>query len=177
MQNNVLSELLKLRYELFGFIRALVRNTHDAEDLFQEVARIVVEKASAPGAEIRDFRAWAKEIARRQTLQFFRERRAQKIITLPVEEMAELAGDVYARYSPVPADLTREHEALRKCLEKIPAKTGTMVQLRYASDLAYDEIAERLRATEASVRRAVARARLALVDCVRREMQNSGEDA
>ena len=70
MANDNLKNLLAYRWELFGFIMSLVRRTDAAEDIFQEVAAVVVERAA--GAEpIRDFKAWAREVAHRQVLKHF----------------------------------------------------------------------------------------------------------
>ena len=75
--NDRLKDLLAFRSELLGFIRAILRNTADAEDLFQETCRIILEKSDQTGPIV-DFRAWAKEIARRQVLQHYRTLRTRK---------------------------------------------------------------------------------------------------
>src|SRR5262245_33871538 len=118
MGNDVLKELLSYRSELFGFIRAILRKTHDAEDVFQEVARIVLEK-SAEASQVLDFRAWVKEIARRQALQHYRALRNRKAAGVPTEEMAELAGAVYLKHAPTARELTEEVDALRDCMGKM----------------------------------------------------------
>jgi DNA-directed RNA polymerase specialized sigma24 family protein len=107
MARDALKEFLTYRSELFGFIRAVFRNTHDAEDVFQEVACVVLEKP-AEAAQVLDFRAWIKEVARRQVLQHFRMLRARKTAGVPTEEMAELAAAVYLKHSPGADELTEE---------------------------------------------------------------------
>ena len=169
MANDVLKELLGFRSELFGFIRAIVRNTHDAEDLFQEVARIVLEK-SGEGTEVLDFRAWAKEIARRQVLQHFRALRARKAASVPTEEMADLVSAVYMKHSPAPGELTEEVDALRACMGKMPEKNAELMRQRFAMDQGYDAIAQAVRGSEAAIRRMVSRLRILLMDCVRRRL-------
>ena len=169
MANDVLKELLGFRSELFGFIRAILRNTHDAEDLFQEVVRIILEKA-AEGAEVQDFRAWAKEIARRQALQHWRLVRARKAVSMPTEEMAELVGEIYMKHSPVPADLSDEQDALRECLGRMPERNAQLFRLRYVSDQGYEAIARAVQGSEAAIRRMISRVRVLLVECVRRRL-------
>ena len=173
MPNDVLKEFLTFRSELFGFIRAVFRNTHDAEDVFQEVARIVLEK-TAEASQVLDFRAWVKEIARRQVLQHFRMLRARKTAGVPTEEMAELAAAVYLKHSPAANDLTDEVDALRECLGRMPEPNAQLIRRRYAQDEEYDALARAARKSEPAVRRLVARLRLMLMDCVRRRLGLAG---
>jgi RNA polymerase sigma-70 factor (ECF subfamily) len=169
MANDNLKALLAYRWELFGFIMSLVRRTDVAEDIFQEVATVVVERGA--GAEpLRDFRAWAREVAHRQVLKHFRDDPARRSVPLP--EMVDAAAQAYAEEAP---DADAEHEALRGCLEEIPAKTAELLRQRFVSDREYDEISRLAQASEAAVRRAVARARQALLDCVRRRLKLAGE--
>jgi RNA polymerase sigma-70 factor, ECF subfamily len=176
MTHDVLKEFLGFRSELFGFIRAIVRNTHDAEDLFQEVARIILEK-SAEGTQVVDFRAWAKEIARRQVLQHYRTLRTRKAASVPTEEMADLVSAVYMKHAPAPGDLTEEYDALRECMGKMPEKNVELIRLRYAGDQDYDAIARAVRGSETAIRRMVARVRILLMDCVRRRLGVAGRGA
>lgn len=169
MPNDVLKELLGFRSELFGFLRAIVRNTHDAEDLFQEVARIILEK-SAEGTQVLDFRAWAKEIARRQVLQHYRALRARKAASIPTEEMADLVSAVYMKHSPAAGELTEEFDALRECMSKMPMKNVELIRQRYALDQGYDAIARAVRGSETAIRRMVSRLRILLMGCVRRRL-------
>jgi len=169
MANDNLKALLAYRWELFGFIMSLVRRTDVAEDIFQEVAAVVVERGS--GAEpLRDFRAWAREVAHRQVLKHFRDDPARRSVPLP--EMVEAAAQAYAEESP---DADAEHDALRECLQEMPAKTAELLRQRFVSDRDYDEISRLARASEAAVRRAVARARQALLACVRRRLKLAEE--
>lgn len=173
MPNDVLKELLGFRSELLGYIRAVVRNTHDAEDIFQEVSRIILEK-SAEAGQVLEFRAWAKEIARRQVLQHYRTLRARRTANVPTEEMAELVTSVYLKHSPAPYDLTEEHAALRSCMEEMPERNMSLLRLRFLADQGYDAIARAVQGSEAAIRRMVARTRLLLLDCVRQKLGLAG---
>lgn len=173
MPNDALKELLGYRSELLGFIRAILRNPADAEDLFQETCRIILEKSSTtPG--ILDFRAWAKEIARRQVLQHYRTLRTRKTSTVPSEEMAELVSDVYLKHSPTREELAEEAAALRACLDEMPEKQRNVIRLRFLAGQGYDSIARALQGSEGAIRRMVARTRLLLMDCVRQRLGLAG---
>ena len=166
MADEMLSLLLRHRGELYGFIRAILRHTQDAEDLFQEVAAAIMEHARK-GTEVRDFRVWAKEIARHQVWQYYRRKRLDKTVALPDEGMLELAGQAFLKHSPPPAELMQETEALRECLRGLTGQGVELLRLRFVSDRSYLDIARHLQRTEAAVRRAAARVRLLLLQCVR----------
>jgi len=160
---------LQFRAELFGFIRAIVRNTQEAEDLFQDVAAVIVRKAGE-GIEVANFRAWSKEIARRHIMAHYRKRKAHPNVNMPAEEMAELVCDTYEHDSASAAQLVEEHDALLQCLDGMPPRTRTLLKLRFWRDKSYDEIAGAVKKSEDAVRRATSRARLVLAECVRKRL-------
>ena len=173
VRNDALKELLSFRSELLGFIRAILRNTADAEDLFQETCRIILEKATQ-SPPIVDFRAWAKEIARRQVLQHYRTLKTRKTSTVPSEEMAELVSDVYLKHSPAPEVLAEESAALRACLDEMPEKQRQLIRLRFLAGQGYDAIARAIQGSEGAIRRMVARTRILLMECVRQRLGLAG---
>ncbi len=173
MANDALKELLGYRSELLGFIRAILRNPADAEDLFQETCRIILEKANEAGP-ILDFRAWAKEIARRQVLQHYRTLRTRRTSTVPSEEMAELVSDVYLKHSPTREELAEESAALRACLDQVPERQRQVIRLRFLAGQGYDSIARAIQGSEGAIRRMVARTRLLLMECVRQRLGLAG---
>lgn len=173
MPNDRLKDLLAFRSELLGFIRAILRNATDAEDLFQETCRIILEKSDQTGPIV-DFRAWAKEIARRQVLQHYRTLRTRKTSTVPSEEMAELVSDVYLKHSPPPETLAEESAALRACLDEMPEKQRQLIRLRFLAGQGYDVIARAIQGSEGAIRRMVARTRILLMECVRQRLGLAG---
>jgi DNA-directed RNA polymerase specialized sigma24 family protein len=63
---------------------------------------------------------------------------------------------------------------LRACLEKLSAKTRLMLDARYARSASIGAIAAKLSWTSGSVKVALAKARRALGDCVRRKLATEG---
>jgi len=169
VDTELLQRLLEYRSELFGFIRSIVRNTHDAEDLFQEVSVAIVRQAGS-AKEIRDFRAWSKEVARRLVMKHYRQLKTRSAVLVPTTEMAELMEHIYTTHSPSHDALVEQHDALERCMDAMNVNTAALVRARYADDQPYDRIARSVCKSEDAVRRAVSRARLALVDCVRRKL-------
>src|SRR5215510_4591025 len=80
-RHEVLRLLLEHRDSLFGYIYAIVRDFHVAEDLFQESSVAVCQSATDFQLGT-SFGAWAREIARRRVLAYFRtSRRASAILS------------------------------------------------------------------------------------------------
>jgi RNA polymerase sigma-70 factor (ECF subfamily) len=176
MENDLLKQLLRHRWELFGLIRSIVRNTAAAEDVFQEVSTAIVGR---PGdvKDIQNFAAWAKEIARRQALKYLRDNPARREVSVPADEMIEMAAQAFSESEDEPADASAEHDALRECLKSIGSKAAQLLTLRFVTGLEYGHISRDLRLSEAAVRRAVSRTRLSILDCVTRRLRVAREDA
>ncbi len=68
-----IQQYLLLRSEFMGYLYAITRDAELSEEVYQNAAVVVIEKAEQPEA-IRDFRAWAKEVVRRQALHAIRAR-------------------------------------------------------------------------------------------------------
>ena len=60
-----IQQYLQLRSEFMGYLYAITRDAELAEEVYQNSAVVVIEKTNSD-EEIRDFRAWAKEVIRRQ---------------------------------------------------------------------------------------------------------------
>jgi RNA polymerase sigma-70 factor (ECF subfamily) len=169
------NRIIAHRNDLFAFLYASVRDYHVAEDLFQDVASIILEKG--PSIEpIENFSAWAKQIARFEVLNHYRKHKTRQS-HLPVEQMLEVAGELFSAHSPDPEQLVEEKAALGHCLKKLPQKMSAIIHLRFAERLTHKEIAERLRQTDVSVRQAASRARRLLADCVHEKLGLTGGDA
>jgi RNA polymerase sigma-70 factor (ECF subfamily) len=163
-----LNLLMQERVQLYVFIRAIVRNDSDAEDVLQEVAAILVKQGERLDT-LDDFRTWSRKVARNQALYFLRRARSRKLVSIPAEEMIDLVSHVVLSEGGS-ARQPEEMAALRHCLERLPEKSRQLVEMRFLGDRPYEEIATLLSSTEGAVRRAVARARLALLACVRRRL-------
>ena len=103
MPKSLANRILAHRNDLFAYLYASVRDYHVAEDLFQDVASIILEKG--PAVEpIENFPAWAKQIARFEVLNHYRKHKTRQS-HLPVEQMMEVAGDLFAEHHVDPVEL------------------------------------------------------------------------
>jgi RNA polymerase sigma factor (sigma-70 family) len=86
--------------------------------------------------------------------------------------MVDAAAQAYAEET---VDPTAEHDALRACLQEMPPRTADLLRHRFVSDREYDEISKIAGQSEGAVRRAVARARQLLMECVQRRLKLAEE--
>src|ERR1700690_3677638 len=68
----LIRQLLRHQSLFMGYLMAMTRDLAAAEEIFQNVAVVVLERGGRE--QIRDFAAWAKEIVRRQALHYLREK-------------------------------------------------------------------------------------------------------
>ena len=62
-----IQQYLQLRNDFMGYLYAITRDVELSEEIYQNAAVVVIEKKNDP-EKIRNFRAWAKEVVRRQAL-------------------------------------------------------------------------------------------------------------
>lgn len=159
---DLVRRFLAYQAEFLGYAMAITRDLDASEEILQEVAVILLEGRRPE--TIADFRAWAKEVVRRQSLAWLRShigtRRRQASPALLSSLEATFAEDDGA--GVVQAEL----EALRGCLQRLSARAREVLSARYQERASFEVIAERLRATAPAVQRSLHRIRLALRDCV-----------
>lgn len=161
---DLVKELLRHRRVLHAYLQAIVRDPHLTEDLFQEVSVLLLRKVPGPSG-LRDFWAWAREVARREALAALRKKgrahaclspQALDAVDRGFEDVCERASDW--------------SDSLRRCMDKLPRPWRRIVDLRYWMNLPVSGVASRLSKTENTVSVTLSRIRLQLADCVRRQM-------
>ena len=167
----LIQHYLQLRSEFMGYLYAMTRDFELAEEIYQNAAVVVIEQTDKP-EEIRNFRAWAKEVIRRQALHAIRVQEASvKHARAMSPELLEAVSSAFLEdHSEAPTDRA-EARALRRCLDELPAEKRELVVLRYEGDADFDEISERVNSTPAAVQRALSRLRKLLHGCVQRRLQ------
>ena len=149
------------------FVYSLVQSSADADDILQQT-KMILWRCFDQFESGTNFLAWARKTAFHQVLTF---RRQKKREHLPLsEETLELIHNEVEKLSDN-GDIRRD--ALRSCVRKLPATHRQMVMLRYYEELEIDEVAERVKSTAGAVYRALSRVRLALLQCVEKEIARS----
>ncbi len=147
---------------IHAFIMMLVPRAADADDIFQEVSLEVWRKFDAFTIGT-DFVAWANQFSRFLVLKHFaKQRRLGRLVF--DERVLELLA-VEAASSLAHAD--DRLDALRQCLDKLPAKSKNLLAMRYESELkTCREVAARMGRSADAVYKALSRLHDAILECV-----------
>lgn len=146
---------------LRAYLLALRPDFSLADDVLQEVFLIVSARAAEFDPES-NFVAWARAIAR---LKFLEACRRLPKPTLDAETAASLAASC-------PDDWASDMKlaALAKCLGTLAPRAQEIVRLRYLREHSPPEIARLLSRTINSIGVALAKARVALRECIERRL-------
>lgn len=155
---------------LRGFVRSLVPTVNDADDVLQEVAITLWKKfAEFSGETEEEFRRWSFGVAKFKVLSWQRDRGRDRLvfgddtITLLAESSESSTGK-----------LSAQREALKICVEKLPAEQRTLVESAYESGTTIENLAGTMKRTAMSVYKQLHRIRIALAKCARAELQKEG---
>jgi RNA polymerase sigma-70 factor (ECF subfamily) len=145
-----------------AFVRSLVPTLADANDVMQEVAIVLWRKFGDYDSN-EDFRRWAFGVAKFKVLAWQRDQARDRHVF--GEDMTNVLAEEAAHRSD---QLAAQREALRLCLDRLPAEQRQLVDAAYASGSRMDVLAASLGRTAMSLYKTMHRIRMALVDCTRR---------
>lgn len=170
---------------LWRFALARTGDPHAAEEVVQDTLLAALERLhqfSGRSAE----RTWLLGIASNKAADYFRRARRRKEQPLIAEQESDADSPApgftrSGRWAETPgawppaggdADLEFELQALRQCLETLPAGQREAVWLRDLMGLSSEEICEALRLTATNLWTRLHRARSALRVCVQQKLRN-----
>ena len=167
----MIQQYLQLRSEFIGYLYAITRDSDLAEEVYQNAA-VVVMKKDGDSETIQNFRAWSKEVIRRQALYAIRQReKSSKLTRALPPELLDAVSNVFME-DPIKSDVVlSESAALKECLAGLPVNKRKLIALRYESDASFEEISASVDASASAVQRSLSRIRKLLHDCVRRKMR------
>lgn len=168
----LIKQLLIHQSLFMGYLLALTRDLDAAEEIFQNVAVALMD--SPPKEPVRDFKAWGKEVVRRQALRYFEQRRQHKMKAID-PELAEAITTAFFEDESDAARARTEADALSKCIAELPEKSRCMFVLRYQDRATFDDIAQQVQSTGTAVQRALYRLRKSLHTCVRARIERGSE--
>jgi RNA polymerase sigma-70 factor (ECF subfamily) len=153
---------VQMQPRLHAYIRALVPNRSDAEEVLQETGVVLWKKFDEfePGTE---FARWATRVARLQALCYYKrsKRNVLRFSQSFVEAMAEEAAVLTQEPSPY-------YEALEGCLAKLNQMDRDLIRRRYESGArTARQVAREQGLPETTLYNALARIRRNLLRCVR----------
>jgi RNA polymerase sigma-70 factor, ECF subfamily len=130
---------LRYRHNIYGYVRSIVRDDHEAEDVTQHVFAKLLTSLGKYDDRGLPFLAWLLRLARNVAIDHLRANR----FTTAVENVHD-AGD----HTQFDVD---HGLCVREALEALPADQREVVLLRHVVGLSPGEIADRLGRTEGSI--------------------------
>lgn len=151
-----------------AFIGSVVGDFHQAEEILQRVAVVLVRKFAEYDPK-QSFAAWAISVAKFEILYFRRQHATDRhyFDTQTIEKIA-------AGHQKLEKEYSSARQALRECLKKVQGKARQAIELRYSQGVKPAAVAQSMGMGAGAARMLLMRARLAIRDCVQRRM-SAGE--
>jgi RNA polymerase sigma-70 factor (ECF subfamily) len=161
--DRLLRLLLGHRGMLLGYILAVVRDFHLAEDVFQEASLVILKKGVRLKDE-NDFPRWARKVVRLQALNALRKQnRGPELLEPGVLDLLEKEW----RQETAPE---QSRLALRECLEQLTPKARRLIELRFVTGMPGNALAARLNQPPNTVYVALSRIYRTLSACVKKRL-------
>jgi len=152
---------------IYGYIMTLVGEPHDADDVLQEVNMVLWRKASEFDHD-RPFLPWACTVAYYEVLAHRKRRQRERHVFLDDALLKEVVAEAQQAAEQFDARL----DALRACLQKLPAKSRALLAQRYGiqrANIAADEHGDER--SVGAIYTALHRIRRSLLDCIQRRTE------
>jgi RNA polymerase sigma factor (sigma-70 family) len=168
--NTVAFEVLVSRYSsrLLAFCRHLLSSREDAEDVLQEVLAAAFNAMLADERPI-NVRPWLYRIARNRCLNHLRRIQAVGVDSMDIH---------FSDHGASTADRAHEREEFRLLvgdIHELPETQKTALVLREMDALSYEQIAEAMETTVASVKSLLVRARVSLAEAAEARLLSCDE--
>ncbi len=161
---------LKAERRIFAYIFTLLPNRADAEDVLQDVSKLMWEKfdeTDPPG----DFVAWGCRIAFYRVMEHRRSQRRERVIFS--DAMLERVAETVSEHAGA-LRLDDRHDALACCLGKLTRRDRELLEERFKEGASVRSVADRLGRSADAVYKALARVRRVLHECVERTISAGG---
>ena len=153
---------------LVAYAYALLRDHALAEDAVQSAYVVITRKADTFSAD-KSVIAWCRGIVRLEVLQLLR-KTGREVATEDALLYDSIADSFEQVQTPAQQAERGERRALLEiCLSKLPQRSRELIAGRYTEELSLSGLAERLRMSEAAIRKSLYRIRLALRHCLENE--------
>ena len=169
-----IKQFLQYQGDFLAYLVAITRDFDAAEEIFQNAAVVVIERDDQEDP-IRDFRAWAKEVVRRQALYYIRQQQAgRKRVRLIENKLLDQITKTFFESETSEGELRSEVGALRACIAELEEPASTMITMRYEQKATFDQISSVVDKTAGAVQRAISRLRQLLKNCVTSKLATEG---
>jgi RNA polymerase sigma-70 factor (ECF subfamily) len=165
------AEFLRDRHRLGAFVYGLLRDSHAAEDVLQEVwLRLAAEVEK--GTELQNQNAWCRGVARNLIRKIWDRSRTAKVVpdSSVLDALLDKVEQSFAETDDLDEDWAERQEALNDCVSSLPEPSRRLLALRYESQASIAEVAQTLDRSFEGVTKALYRLRKDLLDCVQRKL-------
>ncbi len=154
-----MTEFTRHQHSVHVYVRALVPNKSDADDVMQEVSLTLWSKwhTFKPGT---DFRRWACGVAYFEVLRY--RRKAAKGRLWFSESLIDVLSSDYQKNS---SELSARLDALSSCVGKLSDRDRQLINARYRGGVSVSELAETYRKPQSTIYKMLLRIREALRRC------------
>ncbi len=149
------------------FVSGAVSDRHAREDIIQSTAEQVSRNFDQYDRS-RPFNAWVIGIAKYGVLAYYRARQRDRLV------FGELELDLLSNAAEkVSEDVDARMAALDKCMSKLSVNHKELMRWRYVEGVKTGAIAQKIGANPNTVSATLRRVRLALAECIRRQLGSS----
>jgi RNA polymerase sigma-70 factor (ECF subfamily) len=161
----LLRQVLSLRVKLLAYIQAIVRRRDLAEDVFQDLCVLVLQKQDELASHA-TLDGWLRTAARQLAWNAAR-KKANRSLLLG-EQVHELMEAQWSRFDG-PADSTLG-DALEDCVRALRPEAREMLKAHYVDGATYAELSGRLKRPVESLYVTMSRIHKRLADCILRRV-------
>jgi RNA polymerase sigma-70 factor, ECF subfamily len=149
---------------LYGYLRTLVPNSSDAEDVLQAAAAVMWQKFDEfqPGTR---FEHWAYHISRLQALRHLKEQKRSKLVLS--DDVLSLLAD---RAVPISDSTSEVTDALEVCVEQLSERDRELLRMRFEPGATNRSVARATGCSEMNVSRTLNRTYGDLLECIQRRV-------
>jgi RNA polymerase sigma-70 factor, ECF subfamily len=164
-RDRVLKRALGCRVELVAYARAVLGNYTAAEDVVQEAMLVVVKKFDQ-FEEGTSILAWCRAIVRLEVLRIKQQwQRDRTLAERLLDDAVDAAFDEF-QTAQRRDEAESWRKAMKRCLGRVPQRGRSVLNARFADELSYQEIVERVGMTLEAVRKALFRLKKQVRSCV-----------
>ena len=166
------AEFIRQRHQLSAFVYGLLRDSHLAEDVLQEVWMRLAQAVERE-TPITNQAAWCRAVARHLVLQHWERQRSAKVVadSALLETFLDRVEEAFAEGDQVPEEWAARQEALAECVSGLPERSRRLLTLKYEMRTPLEEIAHTLGQSFEATTKALYRLRGTLLECVERKLR------